>query len=94
MSDKTDKALLEIVGAALLLGMTTVYADNLIMADPDSLINPDAPRSGSLMEDVAVQYGEPKAKRDPVGQPPISSWEYDQFKVYFEHDRVIHSVSR
>jgi hypothetical protein len=27
-----------------------------------------------------------------VGDPPITRWVYDRFTVYFENDRVIHSV--
>ena len=27
-----------------------------------------------------------------VGQPPITRWDYREFSVYFERDRVINSV--
>jgi hypothetical protein len=27
-----------------------------------------------------------------VGDPPISRWVYDHFTVYFEYDKVLHSV--
>jgi hypothetical protein len=28
----------------------------------------------------------------PVGQPPITRWDYREFSVYFEYDHVINSV--
>ena len=38
------------------------------------------------------RYGDPQEWSDPVGRPPISSWEYKDFVVYFEHNLVLHSV--
>jgi hypothetical protein len=43
---------------------------------------------------VEANYGSPKSKKAPVGDPPISSWEYETFVVFFEYDRVIHSVKK
>lgn len=50
------------------------------------------PAQGMSKEQVQQQYGEPKDWRDPVGDPPISSWTYEHFTVYFEYGTVIHSV--
>jgi len=41
---------------------------------------------------VETRFGAPLKKTTPVGKPPISSWEYPYYNVYFESDRVIHSV--
>jgi hypothetical protein len=30
----------------------------------------------------------------PVGEPPITRWDYDKFVVVFEYNRVIHSVTK
>ena len=27
-----------------------------------------------------------------MGQPPITRWNYDQWSVYFEYDRVLYAV--
>ena len=27
-----------------------------------------------------------------LGNPPITRWDYPQFSVYFENDRVLHTV--
>lgn len=50
------------------------------------------PATGITKARVAEQFGEPIAKKEPRGTPPISSWEYADFVVYFEHEHVIHSV--
>ena len=84
----------EIIGAALLFGMSTVFADNLSVPEYDIPTHPDTPIPGSYMQDVIAELGEPAKKSDAVGMPPISRWDYNDFRVYFEHDRVIHSVVR
>ncbi len=53
---------------------------------------PALPRRGTLKPEVREQLGAPKERRSAVGDPPISSWVYDGFTVYFEYDHVIHSV--
>lgn len=53
---------------------------------------PSMPERGSTREAVRERLGEPVRKVAPVGDPPISRWVYDRFTVYFEYDRVLHSV--
>ena len=50
------------------------------------------PARGASKAQVESQYGEPDTRHAPVGIPPISTWDYDHYTVYFEHDKVIHSV--
>ncbi len=52
----------------------------------------ERPRSGALGKDVVARFGEPLAVNSPVGEPPISRWEYPDFYVYFEYNHVIHTV--
>ena len=52
----------------------------------------DHPNRGSSMATVQGRYGEPSNRHATVGQPPITRWDYPQFSVYFEHDRVLHTV--
>ncbi len=40
------------------------------------------------------RYGEPTKRHAAVGNPPITRWDYPQFSVYFENDRVLHRVAR
>jgi len=54
----------------------------------------ERPRRGISQEKVREQFGEPLSISGPVGDPPISSWQYENFSVYFEHNLVLHSVLR
>jgi hypothetical protein len=45
------------------------------------------------MTEVEKHFGAPTEKHATVGQPPITRWDYAGFSVFFEHDRVIHSVA-
>lgn len=52
------------------------------------------PSRGVTMASVEASFGAPEHRKGPVGEPPITRWDYADFVVYFEHDRVIHSVAR
>ncbi|TVP55888.1 MAG: hypothetical protein EA349_08700 [Halomonadaceae bacterium] len=52
----------------------------------------DMPRRGHTMSRVESEFGAPEQRRGPVGEPPISQWQYPEFKVVFEGRYVIHSV--
>ncbi|MBL4782295.1 MAG: hypothetical protein JKX92_08640 [Porticoccaceae bacterium] len=50
------------------------------------------PRNGQSRDGVETQFGAPQAMNDAVGEPPISSWQYRDYIVYFEYDHVLHTV--
>lgn len=50
------------------------------------------PGRGMTMGQVEERFGEPATKEGPVGTPPITTWVYDRFTVYFEDRYVIHAV--
>lgn len=50
------------------------------------------PRRGITMDAVEAEFGAPLARSQPVGEPPITYWEYQQYFVYFEKDRVLDTV--
>jgi len=52
------------------------------------------PTRGMTQQRVESEFGQPQTRIAPVGDPPISRWEYADFVVYFEYDRVIHAVTR
>lgn len=58
----------------------------------DKDITIERPSAGMTKAQVQQRFGEPAGSKDAVGIPPISSWSYNDFTVYFEYDRVIHSV--
>ena len=53
---------------------------------------PSMPSRGTTMESVRSRLGDPGREVAAVGEPPISRWVYPEFTVYFEHNRVLHSV--
>lgn len=52
----------------------------------------DAPSNNMTMDMVLDAVGEPQQMIDPVGEPPITRWQYTNYMVYFERDRVITAV--
>jgi hypothetical protein len=54
----------------------------------------DRPSRGMSMEKVEATFGAPSNRVSPIGEPPITRWEYPGFVVYFEHHLVIHTVAR
>lgn len=50
------------------------------------------PANGMTRRAVEKRFGQPERRHAPVGDPPITRWDYPQFSVYFEYDRVITSV--
>lgn len=52
------------------------------------------PATGMSQDSVRNRWGAPQDMKGPIGEPPISQWHYPDFIVYFEHDRVLHSVAR
>jgi len=53
---------------------------------------PGMPPRGVTKDTVRERLGEPVRKVPAVGEPPISRWVYEPFTIYFEHERVLHSV--
>lgn len=52
----------------------------------------DTPRRGLSMDQVEQLYGRPGSVTAPVGDPPITRWDYPEYSVYFEYSYVIDSV--
>jgi len=50
------------------------------------------PAKSITKNSVISQFGEPQQRFAAIGEPPITRWEYATFYVFFEYDRVIHSV--
>jgi hypothetical protein len=76
------------VAAGSALAETIVVNDTVQVRE--SQIN--RPKGGSTMSEVEKRFGAPLNRHPTVGQPPITRWDYSDFSVFFEHDRVIHSV--
>jgi hypothetical protein len=83
----------------LFLGLSLIcsisYADILKMenTEPTVVEMDNRPSRGMSQDQVMDLFGEPAAQTAAIGEPPISSWNYSGFTVFFEHQRVIHTVN-
>lgn len=68
-------------------------ADVLIIKRIEQEQSIDMPKRGISMNQVISHYGEPTIKKEPIGIPPITEWQYVDFSVYFENQWVINSVA-
>ncbi|MCO4812195.1 MAG: hypothetical protein KC572_11370 [Gammaproteobacteria bacterium] len=78
--------------ALLFAAMGTASADTLKMDGASAMSDDGRPSRGMTQARVEAKYGSPASVRAPVGDPPITRWEYTNFVVFFEHDKVIHAV--
>jgi hypothetical protein len=88
----------------LLAGLVVAVAASTapVHSRADELNTPPAPSTndqanrparGMSMDKVEATFGAPTHRLPAVGEPPITRWEYPGFVVYFEHQRVIHTVA-
>lgn len=91
---KLTRKLLMVLSLGLAM---SVGAQNMDMSAADRSATFDAagkPTRGMTQDAVEANYGAPANARAPVGDPPITRWEYANFVVFFEYDKVIHAVSK
>jgi len=86
-----------VTGLILMLSMTAAQAEVISIADPrydvpNSNTGVLRPTQGMNMSVVEQKFGQPTQKFPAVGEPPITRWQYGEFDVFFEYDKVIHSV--
>jgi len=74
---------------ALNLSAETLSIINQPENSADGILRPER---GMQMQQVEATYGTPINVRPAVGEPPITSWVYEDYTVYFEHEYVIHSA--
>ena len=78
--------------ALLFAAWGTASADTLEMSGASASASDGRPARGMTQASVESKYGSPSSVNAPVGEPPITRWEYAGFVVFFEYDRVIHAV--
>ena len=90
------KLLVPIIGLTLLSGATgVVWADTVkIPLGQQTAMEQDVPRMGMKKAEVERQFGTPLGRKAPVGDPPISRWDYSTYSVYFERNTVLHTVHK
>lgn len=93
------KSVLATVSAfcAAALPAPTVHAETLGVSAKAPRASASLPGRGLSMAEVERRYGAPLEKLPTAGgdaprHPPINRWRYQGYTVYFERNRVIHSV--
>ena len=88
-----SKTLFALAAFLVLAAAPAAQADVLIIEklEADKI---EMPVRGATMARVEQLFGAPKSVSGPVGEPPITRWDYDKFVVVFEYNRVIHSVAK
>jgi hypothetical protein len=88
-------SLAAVLAAVIAGGVATVARADLIVNDDQvSVLQSDIarPSPGMTMQKVEQKFGAPAERHAAVGAPPITRWDYQNFSVFFENDRVIHAV--
>ena len=76
----------------LVLAFQAVNADVLIIDEVRQAGRMELPKNGQSKADIETKFGAPAEKLSAVGDPPISSWKYDKYSVYFEYNLVLFTV--
>ncbi|MFU8896359.1 MAG: hypothetical protein ACNA8J_08225 [Gammaproteobacteria bacterium] len=79
--------------AALLAFIPVASADVLIIEKLEAA-KMEMPSRGMTMDRVQNRFGAPRNITGPVGDPPITRWDYGDFVVVFEYRHVIHSIEK
>ena len=67
----------------------TVVIDGQLHVAPTTVPHP---QRSQTMRQVEQRFGTPERRYPTVGQPPITRWDYRNFSVFFEYNRVVHAV--
>ncbi len=78
----------------LTLTIQVATADVLIIDEVRQADRMALPQNGQNKATIEARFGTPTKKLAAVGDPPISSWKYDKYSVYFEYDLVLFTVLR
>ena len=76
----------------LTLAFQSIYADVLLIEEVRQSELLELPKNGQDKATVEAKFGTPAEKLPAVGEPPITSWQYDSYNVYFEYDLVLFAV--
>ena len=88
---RSAKLLALLIGCAIAggAGAETVVIDGQVQIEQTSVARPGR---GTTMHEVEAKFGQPQKRYSAVGKPPITRWDYPSFSVFFEFNRVVHSV--
>jgi len=75
-----------------LLPAGNAFADVLLIEEVRQAERMELPVNGMNQSEVRQRFGAPAQTNAPVGDPPITRWDYDGWSVYFEYDLVLFTV--
>lgn len=78
--------------SSISLGISAQEMNSQYAPDGRPLFNSELPVKGMSQAELIRRFGEPVDRKVPVGKPPISIWDYENFRVFFEEKWVIHAV--
>lgn len=94
-----DRIRTKLLGLALALATALPASADVLLVDTlQAASSTPTPARGVNMSQVRSQFGSPVTEHPtvsvsgPASQPPITRWDYSGFSVFFERDRVVHSV--
>jgi len=76
----------------VVLAASLAAADVLVIEQVRQAGEMAVPANGQTTSEVESAFGAPDSKSGPVGDPPITRWNYQHWSVYFEYDRVLFTV--
>lgn len=88
----TRNVLILVLALPFLLLATPASAEVLLIEEVRQSERMELPDNGTTKNDVRARFGDPANTHSPVGDPPITRWDYDGWSVYFEYDRVLFTV--
>ncbi|MGB5328604.1 MAG: hypothetical protein WBO58_10305 [Gammaproteobacteria bacterium] len=81
-----------LLGSSMILQPAVAGDELTIPGNIEVMEKQTMPMRGISMDDVLSEFGEPDERFGPVGEPPITEWVYGSFRVYFEHQIVLHTI--
>lgn len=89
----TRMVLALVLGVAAVLAATLpAEADVLLIEEVRQADKMQLPKNGMSKDTVRARFGAPADMRAPVGDPPITRWDYNGWSAYFEYDLVLFTV--
>jgi hypothetical protein len=67
-------------------------ADVLLIEEVRQAERMALPSNGMKQTEVRERFGAPVQTDPPVGDPPITRWDYEGWSVFFEYDLVLFTV--
>jgi hypothetical protein len=89
---KALSALFLLAALSLPAAADVLLLDAIYQEPPNNAQGVLRPQRGQKMPAVEASFGKPAAISGPVGEPPITRWDYPAFSVFFEYDTVLNTM--